>query len=62
MNKSSHNKLVSFIWSIADDSDSIVGPQNPNPRGAHGTDEDLDPLDLIINSFNQNDIIAFLSI
>jgi type I restriction enzyme R subunit len=36
-----------------DDSDSIVDPQNPNPRGAHGADEDLDPLDLIINSFNE---------
>jgi type I restriction enzyme R subunit len=36
-----------------DDSDSIVDPQNPNPRGAHGTGEDLDPLDLIINSFNE---------
>jgi type I restriction enzyme R subunit len=36
-----------------DDSESIVDPQNPNPRGAHGTGEDLDPLDLIINSFNE---------
>jgi type I restriction enzyme R subunit len=36
-----------------DDSDSTVDPQNPNPRGAHGTEEDLDPLDLIINSFNE---------
>jgi type I restriction enzyme R subunit len=36
-----------------DDSDNIVDPQNPNPRGAHGTGEDLDPLDLIINSFNE---------
>ena len=36
-----------------DDSESIVDPQNPNPRGAHATDEDLDPLDLIINSFNE---------
>lgn len=36
-----------------DDSDSIVDPQNPNPRGAHGTDEDKDPLDLIIQSFNE---------
>ena len=26
-----------------DDSESIVDPQNPNPRGAHGKDEDLDP-------------------
>jgi type I restriction enzyme R subunit len=36
-----------------DDSDSILDPQNPNPRGAHGTEEELDPLDLIINSFNE---------
>tara|TARA_R110000764_G_scaffold160511_3_gene247997 strand:+ start:1088 stop:4147 length:3060 start_codon:yes stop_codon:yes gene_type:complete len=36
-----------------DDSESEVDPQNPNPRGAHGTDEELDPLDLIINSFNE---------
>uniref|UniRef100_UPI0040474454 type I restriction endonuclease subunit R n=1 Tax=Mariniflexile sp. TaxID=1979402 RepID=UPI0040474454 len=36
-----------------DDSESVVDPQNPNPRGAHGTEEDRDPLDLIINSFNE---------
>jgi type I restriction enzyme R subunit len=36
-----------------DDTESSVDPQNPNPRGAHGTDEELDPLDLIINSFNE---------
>ncbi|MCH4552195.1 type I restriction endonuclease subunit R [Aestuariibaculum lutulentum] len=36
-----------------DDSDSIVDPQNPNPRGAHGSDEERDPLDLIISSFNE---------
>ncbi|WP_055443423.1 type I restriction endonuclease subunit R [Lacinutrix himadriensis] len=36
-----------------DDSESMVDPQNPNPRGAHGTDEDKDPLDLIIQSFNE---------
>lgn len=36
-----------------DDSESGVDPQNPNPRGAHGTDEDKDPLDLIIQSFNE---------
>ena len=36
-----------------DDSETEVDPQNPNPRGAHGTDEELDPLDLIINSFNE---------
>ncbi|WP_281846771.1 type I restriction endonuclease subunit R [Olleya namhaensis] len=36
-----------------DESESMVDPQNPNPRGAHGTDEELDPLDLIIQSFNE---------
>lgn len=36
-----------------DDSESEVDPQNPHPRGAHGTDEEKDPLDLIINSFNE---------
>ncbi len=28
-------------------------PQNPNPRGAHGGDEDHDPLDDIILNFNE---------
>ena len=36
-----------------DDSETELDPQNPNPRGAHGTDKDEDPLDLIINSFNE---------
>ncbi len=36
-----------------DDSESEVDPQNPSPRGAHGTEEEKDPLDLIINSFNE---------
>lgn len=36
-----------------DDSETELDPQNPNPRGAHGTDEELDPLDFIINSFNE---------
>jgi type I restriction enzyme R subunit len=36
-----------------DDSESIIDPQNPNPRGAHGKEEERDPLDLIINSFNE---------
>jgi len=36
-----------------DDSESEVDPQNPNPRGAHGTGEEHDPLDLIIQSFNE---------
>lgn len=36
-----------------DDSESEVDPQNPNPRGAHGSEEEKDPLDIIINSFNE---------
>jgi type I restriction enzyme R subunit len=36
-----------------DASETEVDPQNPNPRGAHGKDEDKDPLDLIIQSFNE---------
>lgn len=36
-----------------DDSEAELDPQNPNPRGAHGTDKEENPLDLIINSFNE---------
>ncbi len=36
-----------------DDAETEVDPQNPNPRGAHGSDAEQDPLDLIINSFNE---------
>lgn len=36
-----------------DDSETELDPQNPNPRGAHGTEKDENPLDLIINSFNE---------
>lgn len=36
-----------------DSSESELEPQNPNPRGAHGTDSEQDPLDLIIKSFNE---------
>ncbi|WP_055446569.1 type I restriction endonuclease subunit R [Lacinutrix mariniflava] len=36
-----------------DDTESEVDPQNPNPRGAHGGEEEHDPLDLIIQSFNE---------
>ncbi len=36
-----------------DDSDTELDPQNPNPRGAHGSDEELDPLDEIIRTFNE---------
>jgi type I restriction enzyme R subunit len=44
-------KLGSSI--ILDANESIVDPQNPNPRGAHGGNEDKDPLDEIINRFNE---------
>jgi type I restriction enzyme R subunit len=36
-----------------DDSESIVDPQNPNPRGAHGGDQVIDPLEEIIKAFNE---------
>jgi len=36
-----------------DDSKTELDPQNPNPRGAHGQEEEQDPLDLIIQSFNE---------
>lgn len=36
-----------------DDSATELDPQNSNPRGAHGGDEDKDPLDEIIQSFNE---------
>ena len=35
-----------------DDSETSIDPQNPNPRGAHGGDEERDPLDAIIDNFN----------
>jgi type I restriction enzyme R subunit len=36
-----------------DSSDSELDPQNPNPRGTHGGDEEKDPLDEIIRTFNE---------
>lgn len=36
-----------------DDSDSEVDPQNPNPRGSHNKDDQQDPLDAIIETFNE---------
>lgn len=36
-----------------DSSETEVDPQNPNPRGAHDADDQEDPLDLIIRSFNE---------
>lgn len=38
---------------ILDESETELDPQNPNPRGAHGNDKEEDPLDIIINSFNE---------
>lgn len=38
---------------VLDESETELDPQNPNPRGAHGGEEDIDPLDLIVNSFNE---------
>ncbi len=35
-----------------DSSDSELDPQNPNPRSAHGGGEEKDPLDEIIQTFN----------
>lgn len=36
-----------------DDDDSDLDPQNPNPRGAHGGDNQSDPLDDIVRTFNE---------
>lgn len=36
-----------------DDSATELDPQNPNPRGTHGGEEEKDPLDEIIKSFNE---------
>jgi len=36
-----------------DDGETELDPQNPNPRGAHGGDDEKDPLDEIIKSFNE---------
>lgn len=36
-----------------DASETELEPPNANPRGAHGNDEEKDPLDLIIKSFNE---------
>ena len=36
-----------------DDSETSLDPQNPNPRGAFGSDEEEDELDIIIRSFNE---------
>lgn len=36
-----------------DETETEQDPQNPNPRGAHGGDAEEDPLNLIIQSFNE---------
>ena len=36
-----------------DASETELEPQNPNPRGAHGSEVTEDALDLIVNSFNE---------
>lgn len=36
-----------------DDTSTELDPQNPNPRGAHGGDEEKDPLEEIIRTFNE---------
>ncbi len=36
-----------------DAAETELDPQNPNPRGAHGGDEAVDELDLIVRSFNE---------
>ena len=36
-----------------DATETELDPQNPNPRGAHGSETTEDPLDLIIRSFNE---------
>lgn len=36
-----------------DATDTELGPQNPNPRGAHGGDKDENPLDMIVQAFNE---------
>lgn len=36
-----------------DDAASELDPQNPNPRGAHNTESEADPLDEIIRTFNE---------
>ncbi len=36
-----------------DDSETELDPQNPNPRSSHGGNEEKDPLDEIIRTFNE---------
>ncbi|MCK5824713.1 MAG: type I restriction endonuclease subunit R, partial [Ichthyobacteriaceae bacterium] len=45
------DKLNSTI--VLDDEETIVDPQNPNPRGTHGEGEEKDTLEFIISEFNE---------
>lgn len=36
-----------------DEAETALDPQNPNPRGVHETETEEDPLDLIIQAFNE---------
>lgn len=36
-----------------DQADAELDPQNPNPRGAHGGEKELNPLDEIVRTFNE---------
>lgn len=38
---------------LLDESETELDPQNPNPRGVHDDGQDKDPLDAIIESFNE---------
>lgn len=45
---------VKLGYSIGlDSNETELDPQNPNPRGAHGTDKETNPLDEIVNTFNE---------
>lgn len=45
------NKLNHSIG--LDDSETVLDPQNPNPRGGHGHGNEKDPLDDIVKTFNE---------
>ena len=38
---------------VLDENETTIAPQNPNPRGAHQSDNEKDPLDEIIRQFNE---------
>ena len=42
-----------------DDTESELDPQNPKPRGAYGSEEEKDPLESIIQSFNERFYLGF---